>query len=135
MQSPDVKIQCPGACLYARDLGAPANCYGKFCSHYFTGKEQWLQVQMIKCSGPSPCGAKNPNQPTVIEWWPLENAYDRGWKMYIKTERVPRGKHVIIDLCENHHDFFLNMFETEMLQDVKEMEATDRWLRTNRGFL
>lgn len=77
----------------------------------------------------------------AISFWPLEVYAERGpgglplWNFYVNWSEV-RGKHKNrAPVCEKHHKQLLLSFGSEMAADVREQEATDRWMIQNRSKL
>lgn len=67
----------------------------------------------------------------IRDWWPqkiLAGVESGGyWQFYVRYH-TGSGRHYDWVVCEEHHQFFLHMWETEYAWDVAVMEASDRWM-------
>jgi len=60
--------------------------------------------------------------------WPENRNRMHVWSFQVSWTKNRSTKVNKAFICEKHHRQLLRMFESEMAADVREQEATDRWL-------
>jgi hypothetical protein len=91
---------------------------------------------MTEC-GSLDCEYKGLLNPSTLSFWPVEaKGFDSRhrlfkWRFYLKKEKS--GSHTVFYLCENHHLEILEMFQSEMAQDVQEQDKTEEYAAENGG--